>query len=208
MNELITRFTATDIYPVITPEFCAGRSPVKVLEATLKGGAKVVQLRAKEETEKYAAQFRELTKQFGALLIINDFVELALKYKADGVHLGLDDLAVSEARKLAPDLLIGASSHNLFEALAAEAAGASYVNIGPIFSTQTKKKVGKILGIEAIREISPKLKIPFTVMGGIKKANIKKVLSAGAKHVAMVTEITQAADVEQVTRDLIRIIRA
>ncbi|OGC23389.1 thiamine-phosphate diphosphorylase [candidate division WOR-1 bacterium RIFOXYB2_FULL_42_35] len=198
---------ATDLYPVITPELCAGRSPLIVLEETLKGGAKIVQLRAKENTKEYAPDFRKITQQYGALLIINDFVELALKYGADGVHLGLADLSIAAARRLAPALLIGASSHNLEEALTAQEAGADYVNIGPIFPTQTKNVVGQVVGVSAIKEISSQLKIPFTVMGGIKKSNINEVLAAGAGHIAMVTEITQAGDVKGITRELISAIR-
>jgi len=200
------KFAETNIYPVITPEFCAGRSPLDVLESVLKGGAKIVQLRDKADPERYASAFRKTSDKYGALLMINDSVDLALRYNADGVHLGKTDLSVAEARKRAPELLIGASAHNLEEALAAQEAGASYVNIGPIFPTRTKPGVKTFLGVQSIREIAPHLRIPFTVMGGIKLDNIRKVLKAGARHIAMITAITQAEDVEGTTREFIKLI--
>lgn len=202
------RFLKTDIYPVITPEFCKGRSLIRVLESSLKGGAKIIQLRDKKEPERYAADFRQITNDLGALLIINDSLDLALKYKADGVHLGINDLPIKEARKRAPQLLIGASIHNLQEALRAQDNGASYINIGPIFPTRTKPGISKFLGVEAIKEITPRIKIPFTIMGGINRNNIHEVLSAGARHIAMITGITEADDVEKTTKDLIKLIHS
>ncbi len=165
-----------------------------------------MQLRDKTEPERYASAFRKITAGFGALLIINDSVDLALKYGADGVHLGAKDLPVAEARERALDLLIGASAHSLEEALAAQKAGASCVNIGPIFPTRTKPGAKNFLGIKGIRQIAPHLKIPFTVMGGINKENICEVIRAGARHIAMITAITQAEDVEKATRGFINLI--
>lgn len=194
------------IYPVIAPEFCKGRSPLEVLEAALKGGARIIQLRDKTDPERYAADFRGITFQYNALLIINDSADIALKYKADGVHLGKNDLPVKEARKIAPDLIIGASCHNLDEALLAQNDGASYVNIGPIFPTKTKGGLNKFLGIEAIKTIAPYLRIPFTVMGGINKGNIQKVIDAGARRIAMVTAITESGNVEETVKEFINML--
>jgi len=208
LSERLNKFQATDIYPVITPEFCKGRSPVDVLQAALKGGAKIVQLRDKADPSRYSADFRKLTDKYGALLIVNDSLETALKCGADGVHLGADDLPVAEARKMAPDLLIGASSHSFEEALAAQNAGASYVNIGPIFPTKTKTGVKDFLGVGAIAGIAPKLSVPFSVMGGINRENIHEVLAAGGRHIAMVTAVTEARDVEKAVREFIQIIKS
>jgi thiamine-phosphate pyrophosphorylase len=115
--------------------------------------------------------------------------------EADGVHLGQEDLPLDVARNLAPDLLIGASSHSLEEALQAQKDGADYINIGPIFPTKTKEGVERFLGPDAIATISPSLEVPFTVMGGIKDDNIDHVLAKGARKVAVVTAITKAADI-------------
>ncbi|MFO7974606.1 MAG: thiamine phosphate synthase, partial [Candidatus Hydrogenedentota bacterium] len=117
------------------------------------------------------------------------------------------DLPLSAARRIAPDLILGASSHNLNEALAAQETGASYVNIGPIFPTQTKSVAVGAVGPAIIDEIVPHLRIPFTTMGGIKAHNIGEVLQRGARHVAVVTAVTAAPDVGAAAselRDLIR----
>lgn len=160
-------------------------------------------MRDKTGPERYAAGFRKITSQYNALLIINDSVDIALKYKADGVHLGLNDMPVKDARKIAPELIIGASCHNLAEALQAQEDGAFYVNIGPIFSTKTKGGLTEFLGVEAIKKIAPHLKIPFTVMGGINKKNIAEVVKAGARHIAMVTAITESSNVEVTVKEFI-----
>ena len=101
------------------------------------------------------------------LLIINDHVDIALAVDADGVHLGQEDLPLAAARRIAPELLIGISTHSREEALKAQGEGADYVNIGPIFPTRTKEGVTRFLGPEAIPGIAAGLEIPFTVMGGI-----------------------------------------
>jgi len=194
------------IYPVITPEFC--KKPVlEVLESALKGGVRIVQLRDKTDPERYASDFRRITSNYGSLLIVNDSVEIALKYKADGVHLGQNDMTVSEARRLAPRLIIGASSHNLQEALKAQNDGASYVNIGPIFPTKTKGGLTEFIGTKAIKEIAPHLKIPFTVMGGINKRNIQEVIDAGARRIAMITAITEPDNVEETVKEFINMLK-
>ena len=128
------------------------------------------------------------------LLIINDRVDIALAVDADGVHLGQEDLPLSAARRIAPELLIGISTHSREEALKAQGEGADYVNIGPIFPTRTKEGVTRFLGPEAIPGIAAGLEIPFTVMGGIGDANIEQVLAQGARRVAVVTAVTMADD--------------
>lgn len=208
LPEKLDLFSRTDIYPVLTPEFCCGRPFLEILEAVLAGGARIVQLRNKENPGKFAADFRKITNNYNALLIINDSLETALEFCADGVHLGREDLPVPEARKRAPDLIIGASTHNLSQALTAQENGASYVNIGPVFPTKTKERLTDFVGCEAIREIAPHLKIPFTVMGGINAENIEKVLAAGARHIAMITGLSQAENVRETTRLLIQNIRS
>jgi thiamine-phosphate pyrophosphorylase len=122
--------------------------------------------------------------------------------EADGVHLGQDDFPLNAARKIAPELLIGASTHSLQEAIQAQKEGADYINIGPIFPTGTKEGLARFLGPEAIAAISPAIDVPFTVMGGISASNIDQVLTNGAQRVAMVTAITQAPDITATVRAL------
>lgn len=208
MNRLMrkTMFDDVDLYPVTCEKLSAGRTNFEVLEGLVHGGARIVQLREKEATSRelydMAVRFREITSRAGILLIINDRLDIALAVNADGVHLGQEDLPIEAARKLGPELIIGASTHSLEEALRAQDAGADYVNIGPIFPTSTKAGVRHFLGPEAISAISSHLSIPFTVMGGIHEKNLDEVLRHGARKVAMVTEITRAPDIAQRVRTL------
>ena len=203
-KERLVKLKAIDIYPVTCQKLSEGRTNLEVLAAVLAGGAKIIQLREKHWDKKdlyeLAIEFRKRTHD--ALLIINDHVDVALAAGADGVHLGQEDLPIGAARKIAPELIIGASSHNLMEALKAEQDGADYVNIGPIFPTKTKENTVRFLGPGAISEIGPQLTVPFTTMGGIHPDNIGRVLEAGARRVAMITGITRAADIAARVRRL------
>jgi thiamine-phosphate pyrophosphorylase len=205
-NESLVKLKDIDIYPVTCQELSEGRTNVEVLAAVLAGGAKIIQLREKHWDKKdlyeLAIEFRKLTLSHDALLIINDHVDVALAAGADGVHLGQEDLPIRGARNIAPNLIIGASSHNLMEALKAEQDGADYVNIGPIFPTKTKENTVPFLGPGAISEIGPQLTVPFTTMGGIHPDNIDRVLEAGARRVAMITGITRAKDITERVRQL------
>jgi thiamine-phosphate pyrophosphorylase len=200
------RFQQVDIYPVTCEPLSAGRSDFELLEGVIQGGANIIQLREKQYSKRdfyhLALKFREITARAGLLLIINDHVDIALAIEADGVHLGQDDLPLPAARKLAPELLIGASTHSLEEALQAQRDGADYINIGPVFPTKTKEGIEGFLGPEAIPVISSRIRIPFTVMGGITASNIDQVLACGARRVAMVTAITQAPDIADAVRSL------
>ncbi len=204
-------FENIDIYPVTCSRLSNGRTDLEVLEALIEGGARIVQLREKELCERdfflLAEKFREITAKAGMLLIINDRVDVALAVGADGVHLGQDDLPLRAARSLAPGLLLGVSSHNGREALRAQAEGADYVNIGPIFPTGTKEGLTGFLGPEAILGIAPLLRIPWTVMGGIKEANLGRLLAVGARKVAVVTAFTQAPRISLAVRAFREIMR-
>lgn len=210
LSDRLERFRETDLYVVITERFCASRTALAVLDEVLAAGVGVVQLREKEIDDRElfdrALAFRERTLKAGALLIIDDRLDVALAADADGVHLGQRDLPVREARRLAPGLLIGASSHTPEQAWVAQAEGASYVNIGPIYPTETKATGLPALGPEAISRTAPRLTIPFTVMGGIKARNIGALLERGARHVAVVTAVTAASDVAGAARALRRVI--
>ncbi|MFO7971242.1 MAG: thiamine phosphate synthase [Desulfobacterales bacterium] len=205
-KERLIKLKSVDIYPVTCQELSEGRTNLEVLAEVLAGGAKIIQLREKHWDKKdlyeLAIEFRKHTRRHNALLIINDHVDVALAAGADGVHLGQEDLPIEAARNIAPELIIGASSHNLAEALKAEQDGADYVNIGPIFPTKTKANTVRFLGPEAIAEIGPQLTVPFTTMGGIHPDNIGLVLKAGARRVAMITGITCAADIAARVRRL------
>lgn len=212
LGERLNRFNAADLYVVITESYCAGRTALEVLDECLAAGVRLIQFREKDfeagELYRRAAAFRERTRAAGALLIVDDRVDIALAVGADGVHLGQSDLPVASARRIAPNLIVGASSHSLEEALAVQDAGAGYVNIGPIFPTETKRVSTGAVGPELISKIVPHLRIPFTCMGGIKTHNIGEVLARGARHIAVVTAVTAAQDVRAAATQLRAAIRA
>jgi thiamine-phosphate pyrophosphorylase len=205
------RFVDAGLY-LVTSQALSRRPTLDVVRAALDGGVTLIQLREKElsirELMILAHKVRELTSQASALLMLNDRLDVALACGADGVHLGQDDLPIAEARRLAPDLILGSSSHDLDEAVAAGHAGASYVNIGPVFPTKTKQWTGEYLGLEGVRAIAPHLKTPFSVMGGIKREHIPDLVKTGASAVALVTAVTQAADVRSATEEFLMAIAA
>jgi len=144
--------------------------------------------------------FREMTTKAGMLLIVNDYVDIALAVDADGVHLGQDDMPPEVIRDIAPDLIIGVSTHSIDQALTAQAAGADYINIGPIYPTGTKEVAVKVMGPGAVTDIGSKVDVPFTVMGGIKESNMDALLERGARRLAVVTAVTEAVDIAEATR--------
>ncbi|MBR7121375.1 MAG: thiamine phosphate synthase [Lentisphaeria bacterium] len=191
--ERIAAFEASFIYPVVSSEFCSGREVTEVICDLAENGAKVVQLREKHRSDAdlYALSClcREITARYHMLLFIDDRLDIAMACGADGVHLGQDDLPVAAARKIAPELIIGASTHNAAEVIAAQKDGCSYLNIGPIFPTQTKSVACGALGMELFNELKLLVNVPFSVMGGIKEPHIEILAAAGAEHIAMVTEV-------------------
>lgn len=196
LEKRICAFRNSDVYPVISSEFCSGRDPLFILEEILNGGAKVVQIREKNIQDrsllKLLEKARELTAGYQALMIVDDRVDLALAVHADGVHLGQDDLPLSAARQIAPDLLIGISTHNREEISAALRDGCGYLNIGPLFPTGTKQLPMKSLGVDLLKSLIPNVSCPFSVMGGIKLEHLPLLKTLGVRHVAAVTAFTAA----------------
>ncbi len=192
-------FAKVDLYPVVSSEFCANRDPFDVVRQIFEGGAKIVQIREKNapdrELFRLAVRCRELANRFRALLIVDDRLDVALAANADGVHLGQDDLPFDVAKRLAPKLLIGASTHNETEIETAQRLNVDYLNIGPIFPTRTKSVAYPPVGLENLARFKKNVKIPLTVMGGIKSFHIKELRSLGIERIALVTEATQAPNV-------------
>lgn len=206
LERRIERFAAARLYPVISSEFCSGRSPLEVFAAAAEGGAKVIQIREKHWDKARICELvracRPIADRYGVLVIVDDHADVARDAGADGVHIGQDDMSVAEVRAISPELLIGKSTHNLEELLAAQEEGTDYLNIGPIYPTQTKSVSYPAVGLEKLRELIPQVRIPFSVMGGIKARHIPELLAAGARRIAMVTEVTQTPDVAAKVREL------
>lgn len=167
---------------------------------SIKSGVDIVQLREKNTTSKrfiYLAQrIRELTSHFGAAFIVNDRVDIAKISNADGVHLGQDDIPVSYAREILGDnAIIGVSTHCPDHAKKAITDGADYIGVGPVFKTPTKPSKDPV-GLEYVKWAADNVNIPFFAIGSIDTANIKEVVQAGAKRVAVIRAIMYADDIE------------
>ena len=184
-------------------------SPERVLEtvrAACDAGAEVVQLRRKGEdarlTLALAERCREIAVPGRSLLIVNDRIDIAMAAGADGVHLGQDDLPLDAARRLWPGGLLGRSTHSLGQALAAQAEGADYIGVGPVWATPTKPGRPEV-GLELVRAVAAAgLRIPWVAIGGVDAATVGEVLGAGARAVAAVRAVTAAADPRAAVRSL------
>ena len=192
------------IYPVSCEPLANGRSDIEWLEGVLAGGAKIVQLRDKYSDDRAFYQkaliFREKTNNADALFIVNNRLDIALLAHADGVHLGNNDLPVEKAREFGPDLIIGVSCNEKKQVSTVKERGGSYYNIGPIYTTKTKKNLTPFLGSDAIESFSSLCDLPFTVMGGVKRDHIQDLVAKGVRRIAVVTALTQAKDIAAETR--------
>jgi thiamine-phosphate pyrophosphorylase len=211
-TERMERFREAGLYLVTGASMSEGRTTPQIVQAALEGGCRLIQMREKglavRQLVDLGRQLRAMTAAADALLIVNDRLDIAMAVDADGVHLGQDDVPVNLARRIAPEMIIGASSHDEAEAAEAQARGASYVNIGPVFSTKTKQWDEPFLGIARVRDISKVLDVPFTVMGGIKQGHIADLRAAGARTVAVVTAVTAAADPAAAVVELLDALRS
>ena len=206
LQERVDLFKSSDLYPVVSSEFCNGRPVCDIVAAIAAAGAGIVQIREKNLPDcamfELVQKCKEITDRYPMLLIVDDRVDIAMAAGADGVHLGQDDFPLTAAKKLAPDMFFGVSTHNAEEICKALADGCSYLNIGPMFPTQTKSVACGALGLETIENLKELVTCPFSVMGGIKEHHLELLCSKGFRHIAMVTEITRAPDVEAKVRQL------
>jgi thiamine-phosphate pyrophosphorylase len=200
ITEIKRRKLAYPLYAITAEEYSLGRSNSQVVRDMLAGGVKIIQYRQKEKSsrEKYleCVKIRKMTEKAAATFIVNDDLDIALAVKADGVHLGQEDMPIEAARKLVKEnMIIGLSTHSPRQALDAIMRGADYIAIGPIFPTQTKKDLCPAVGLGYLDYAVKHVRIPFVAIGGIKLHNLQEVLAQGASCVAMVTEIVSAPDI-------------
>ncbi len=159
----------------------------------LEAGVKIIQLRFKEGKDydnlQFAIKVRELCNKFGAIFLINDRVDIALACKADGVHLGQDDIDIKSARNiLGFSKIVGISASNEHDIKKAIHDGCDYLGIGPVFPTSTKK--GKIpLGIDTVKSLTKDISIPWFAIGGIKQDNIALLKENNISKVAIITDL-------------------
>jgi len=164
----------------------------------------LIQLRAKkqslDEIVDLAGALHQITSRAGGPLIVNDYAEIAATVPVEGVHLGQDDDSLAHARKKAGrHLLLGKSTHSFEQAVAAEREGADYIGFGPIFATPTKPDYQPI-GLTGIKRVHNEVSIPIFCIGGIKIENLKEVIAAGAKRVAIVSGLLKANDISEYAR--------
>ena len=200
ITEIKRRKLAYPLYAITSEEHSLGRNNGEVVRDMLAGGIKIIQYRQKEKSrrEKYleCIEIRRMTEIVGATFIVNDDVDIALAVKADGVHLGQEDMPIEVARELVKEeMIIGRSTHSPRQALDAIMRGADYIAIGPIFPTQTKQDLCPAVGLEYLDYAVKNVTIPFVAIGGIKLHNLPEVLAHGAYCVAMITEIVSAPDI-------------
>ncbi len=175
-----------------------GETLASVVEELLKAGVTCVQLREKHMDDELllreASTLRELCTQYRVPLIINDRPDIAIKIRADGVHVGQSDMAISEARKILGDqYLIGGSAHNVAEALAAQRAGADYIGCGAVFGSHTKQDATN-LSTQELRAICEAVSIPAVAIGGISLDNVARLQGTGIAGVAVVSGLFAAED--------------
>jgi thiamine-phosphate pyrophosphorylase len=171
----------------------------------LKAGVRWIQYRNKDgdrrEIFRKSVMLREITRDFKAMLVINDHTDIALAADADGVHLGQEDLPLKEARKImGRDKIIGISTHSLDEAIDAERSGADYIGFGPIFHTTSKKNAGSPKGISLLGEIKSAVHIPVVAIGGISLKNVRSVFETGADAIAVSSAILSGKIEENVKK--------
>ncbi len=203
-RESLSTASRSGLYLITDTSIIRGLPLQEAVQKAILGGLKFLQYREKNLpasiSYEMAKEQRRLTQDAGVTFIVNDDVSLALAVKADGVHLGQEDLPIQEARKILGHRgLIGISTHSVQEALAAEKDGADYIGLGPIYPTTTKQ-TRPPLGCGVIREVKEKVRIPIFAIGGINQINLKEVLEAGATGVAVISAILTSPDITQVTR--------
>lgn len=194
---------------VITDRRLAGtRTVPEVVSAALHAGARAVQLRNKGESARQlldlGAELRALTRDVGALLFVNDRLDVALALAADGIHLGPNDLPVAAARAVAPPgFLIGRSADDPEVARRAVAEGADYIGCGTVYPTSTKPNAGDVIGVEGVERVARAVTAPVVAIGGITVEKAAELSRTGACGVAVVGAVMSAPDPARAVRGLL-----
>lgn len=204
-------FEPPKIYP-ITDARLSGISLAGQVEKLICGGAKLIQLREKNASPKdfyYSAEEAlKIARKSDVKIIINDRVDIALAVKADGVHLGQDDLPPEQARKiLGEKAIIGCSTHNIQQIIEALEMPVDYIAVGPVFPTKTKENPDKVIGLKGVKKAREIVgDFPLIAIGGINLRNFREVLRAGADSVAVISEIVSTP--EQISEKMRKLVSA
>lgn len=195
---------ACRLYGIVDLGYTNAANAAGVARAMIDGGVDIIQLRGKQckapELMNIAVRLRIVTRDGGVALVINDYPEIAREARADGVHVGQDDMSIAEARERAGSKsCVGRSTHSYEQAVRAAAEGADYIGFGPLFATPTKPDYTAI-GLSDIARVHADVPLPIFCIGGIKLGNLPAVVAAGAQRVAIVSELLQAPDVAEYSR--------
>ncbi len=197
------------LYVIIDPQVTAGRDPLEVAEAALRGGARMLQLRDKVRDKgrslPLAVAMRELCGRYDALLMVNDHADVAALSGAHGLHVGQTDLPVAQARGvLGPGRIVGRSNHLLSEVRESRDQGADHVALGNIYRTSTKESIRDrpALGPEAVTRAKVGLDVPLVAIGGINEDNVGQVVRAGADAICVASAVGLAPDPAEASRRL------
>jgi len=196
------------IYLVTDEKACNGKDFYKCIEEAIKGGVKIVQLREKTLSTKdffiKALKVKEICKNYGALFIINDRLDITQAVEADGVHLGQSDMPIEKAKEILKNkFLIGVTARNVDEAIKAELEGADYIGSGAIFGTSTKDNAKK-LEIEELKKIINSVKIPVFAIGGINTNNVSMLKNIGLQGVCSVSGILSEKDCKKAVENILK----
>ena len=201
------------LYIILDSSVCTDRPLADVLKLSAMAGAKMFQYRNKTASMNAAyaeaLSLRRIAQELGVIFIVNDRCDLALAVDADGVHLGQGDLPLHLARKvMGPDKLIGVSTHNRDQVMAAAAGRPDYLGFGPIFTPGSKLDHDPVVGLQGLRTIRPLTAFPIFAIGGITADRTEDVIRAGADGVAVISAILKAPDMSQVVTDFVSRISA
>ncbi len=187
-------------YYFVTDKKLSKKGITSDVKQALRAGVKCVQYRSKyidiERTYAEALKLRRICKDI--TFLINDRLDLALRVKADGVHLGQDDLPIAMARRLlGENKIIGLTVHSIKEAREAKKSGADYIAVSPIYPTKTKRDAGKPKGTALIKKIKKTAKLPVVAIGGINLSNAREVIRAGADGLCAISCVVTKPDVKK-----------
>ncbi|HZN04397.1 MAG TPA: thiamine phosphate synthase [Candidatus Polarisedimenticolia bacterium] len=193
------------LYVLTDVTLVPGRTHTDIVRAALAGGADAVQIRDKATTAqnlgRAVAECQPLARKFGAALLVNDRVDVALLAGADGAHVGPEDLPARAARRLLKrPALLGVSAGTLEEAKKAVRDGADYLGVGPIFGSRTKPDAGPPLGLEPLEAIVRAVQVPVVAIGGIDHENVAAVAATGCAGAAVIAAVVTAPDMAAAAR--------
>ena len=195
------------LYLVTDEKACKGKDFYESVEASIRGGAKIVQLREKNmdtrDFFKRALKLKEICHKHGVDFVINDRLDIAMAVDADGVHLGQSDMPIEKAKEiLGHKKIIGISAKNMEEALEAQKYGADYIGVGAIFATDTKKDSG-LIDLETLKDMTDQINIPVLAIGGIGLGKLGYLKDTGIDGICVISDILGSDDPEKRTRELL-----